>query len=86
MHISNDYIQNSPFFRLKLVVETLNTKLVEPTKQNSIKVPKVVMPTNKKTLLENFGDYQLSPLSLIHISDQKQQLLNKTCFIKTVET
>ena len=32
---------------LKLVVET---QINEPTNQNSIKVPKVVKPTNKKTL------------------------------------
>ena len=31
-------------YRLK----RLDTQLNEPTKQNSIKVPKVVMPTNKK--------------------------------------
>ena len=30
--------------------------LEEPTIQNSMKVPKVVKPTNKKALLENFGD------------------------------
>ena len=28
----------------------------EPTNKNFIKVPKVVKPTNKKMLLENFGD------------------------------
>ena len=30
--------------------------LEEPTIQNSMKVPKIVKPTNKKALLENFGD------------------------------
>ena len=29
----------------------LDTQLNEPNNQNSIKVPKVVKPTNKKTLL-----------------------------------
>ena len=28
----------------------------EPTNRNSIKFPKVVKQTNKKTLLQNFGD------------------------------
>ena len=32
-------------------VKQLNTQLNEPTNQNSIKVPKVVRLTNKKTLL-----------------------------------
>ena len=36
------------FCRLQLVVET---ELNDPTNQNSRKVPKVVKPTNKKTLL-----------------------------------
>ena len=29
---------------------------MNPTNQNSIKVPKVVKPMNKKTLLKDFGD------------------------------
>ena len=41
MHIPNDDTQNYPFCRLKLVVQTNN---------NLVKVPKVVKPTNKKTL------------------------------------
>ena len=49
--IPNDDTQVSPFCILQLVVETLDTQLNEPTNQNSIKVPKVVMPTNKKKLL-----------------------------------
>ena len=32
------------------------TQTNEPTNQNSIKVPKVVKFTNKKTLIQNFGD------------------------------
>ena len=55
MYIPNDDTQNYPICRLKLVVETLDTQLNEPTNQNTIKVPKVVKPTNKKTLY-NFGD------------------------------
>ena len=34
----------------------LDTPLNEPTNQNSIKVFKVVMPTNKKNLLYVLGD------------------------------
>ena len=32
-------------------LQRLDTQLNEPTNQNSIKVPKVVEPTNKKMLL-----------------------------------
>ena len=39
-YISNDDTQNSHFCRLQLLVESTN--------QNSLKVPKVVKPTNKK--------------------------------------
>ena len=39
---------------LELVVKKhLDTQLHEPTNKNSIKV---VKPTNKKTVLQNFGD------------------------------
>ena len=47
-YITNDDTQNYPFCRLPLVVDT---QLNELTNQNSIKVPKVAKPTNKKTLL-----------------------------------
>ena len=47
MYIPSNDTQNYPFCRLQLVVETFN----EPTNQNSIKVPKVIKLTNKKTLL-----------------------------------
>ena len=50
MYIPNDVIQNFPFYRLHLVVETFDAELNEPTNQNP-KVPKVVMPTNNKKLL-----------------------------------
>ncbi len=36
-------------------LKRLDTQLNEPTNQNSIKVPKVVKPTNKKILLETLG-------------------------------
>ena len=44
MYISNDDAQNYPFFRLRLVVEHLDTHLNESANQNSIKVEK---PRNK---------------------------------------
>ena len=53
MYIPNEDTHNYPFFRLKLVVET---QLNEPTNQNSLIIPKVVKPTNKKLLLLDFGD------------------------------
>ena len=45
MYIHNDDTQNYPFCRLELVVSTN-----EQTNHNLIKVPKVVKPTNKKTI------------------------------------
>ena len=48
MYIPNDDTPNYLFCRLQLVVETF---VNEPTNKNLMKVPKVVYPTNKKTLL-----------------------------------
>ena len=48
-YISNDDIQNYPSCRLKLVVEMF--ELNESTNQKFTEVPKIVKPTNKKTLL-----------------------------------
>ena len=48
--IPNDNIQNYPFFRLQLVFGIFDTQPNEPINQNSVKVPKVVQPTYKKTL------------------------------------
>ena len=48
MYISYDDTQNQPFCRLQLVVDT---KLNESNNQNSMKFPKVVESTNKKTCL-----------------------------------
>ena len=44
MYILNVNTQNYPFYILQIMVETL-------MHQNSLKVPKVVKPMNKKTLL-----------------------------------
>ena len=49
MYIPKDDTTNYPFCILQVVVETFG--LNEPTNQNSIKVPKVVKATNKRTLL-----------------------------------
>ena len=46
----------SKLCRLQLVVETFGHSTWWPTNQNSIKVAKVVKPTSKKKLLEEFGD------------------------------
>ena len=51
MYISNDDTQNYSICRLQLVVATFGHLMNQPINQNSIKVPKVVNPTNKKTLL-----------------------------------
>ena len=48
MYIPNDDIKYYPFYRSELVIETIDTQLQEPINQNSIKLPKIVMPTNKK--------------------------------------
>ena len=56
MYIPNANTQNWPFFKLQLVIETFGHSTNKPTNQNSIKVPQIVMPTNKKTLFCDFGD------------------------------
>ena len=48
--------QNYPICRLQVVVERLDPQLNEPTDQNSIKVRKVVKPTNEKMSSYNFED------------------------------
>ena len=48
VYIPNVDSQNYPFYRLQL---GFYPQLNEPTNQNSILVPKVVKPTNQKTLL-----------------------------------
>ena len=58
MYIPDEDIQNYPFGRLQKVVETFerSTNEPQPTNPNSIQVPKVVKPTNKKALLYDIGD------------------------------
>ena len=51
MYIPNVNTQNFSFCRLQLAGETYGTQSKNSTNQNSLKVPKVVEPTNKKTLL-----------------------------------
>ena len=57
MYIPNANTQNCPFYKLQLVIETFGHSTNTPTNQNSIKVQQIVMPTNKKTLFVEFGDY-----------------------------
>ena len=51
MYITNDDTRNSFFFKLQLVVEMFGYR----NNANFTKVPKVVKPTNKKTLLKTLG-------------------------------
>ena len=58
MYTANNDTQNDPFCRLKLVVQMFgySTQWNELSNQNSIKVPKVVETTYKKTLHKKIGD------------------------------
>ena len=56
MYMPIDNTQDYPYFTLQLVVERLDTQLNQQTNQNSIKVLKIVKPTNEKTLLYTFWD------------------------------
>ena len=56
MYIANDDKQDCPSVDSNYWLKRFNTQLNDPTNQNSLKVPKVDMPTNKKTLLYNFGN------------------------------
>ena len=49
--IPNVYTQNTPNVDYIQWLKHLDTQLNEPINKKSIKVPKVVMPTNKKTEL-----------------------------------
>ena len=65
MYIPNDDTQSFPFCKLQLFIETFGHSLNESTNQNSLKVPKVVKPTNQKTLLKTLETSVIcSPLSL----------------------
>ena len=50
IYIPYDDAQNYPFCRLQLLVKMFDTQLNEPTNQNSINIPKVVEPMNKKMI------------------------------------
>ena len=56
MWIPKNGTKKSPSVNYNYNFKRLHTQLNEPTNQNSIKVLKVVRPTNKKSLLYNFGD------------------------------
>ena len=51
MYIPNDNTQNYPSVDYDQWLKRWTTQLNEPAYKNSIKVPKVVKATNKKTLL-----------------------------------
>ena len=51
MYIPNDDTQIIPSVDYKLWLKHLDTQFNDSTNQNSLKVPKVVEATNKKTLL-----------------------------------
>ena len=51
MYIPNYDTRNNPLFKLKLVVETFEHSTKWTNESKFTKVPKVVKPTNKKTLL-----------------------------------
>ena len=51
MLFPNDDTQNDPSHKSQLMVEKFRQSTWWPPNQNSIKVPKVVKPTNKNTLL-----------------------------------
>ena len=79
MYIPNYDTQNYSFY--KLVVESFR-HLTSWTKQsNSIKAPKVVNWTNKKTLSENFGGYYDKqpnvPYIPVHMDDHVDWPKNK---------
>ena len=73
-----DDTQNYP--SAQLVFETLDTQLFKPTNQNSLRVPKVVKPTNKKkhyhkTMRTSVINSPLSPPSLDFSLDAYHTLL-----------
>ncbi len=63
-YIPNDDTQNYPFCRLQYVVETFGHSTKWTNQSNSMKVPKVVEPTNKKRYYKFFGTCVInSPMS-----------------------
>ena len=48
----------------------LDTQLNEPTNKNSMKVPKVVKPTNKKTLFNKQPNITSLPACIYNIHDK----------------
>ena len=67
MNIPSDDTQNYPFCRLQLVVETIWHSISWNNQSNAIKVPKVVKPTNKKTLLKTLRT------SVSYLSEEKSR-------------
>ena len=67
-HIPNDDTHDTPSVDYNWWLKRLVTELNEPTHQSLIKVPKVVEPTNKKTLGTSVIN---SPMSSLSLSIQK---------------
>ena len=55
MYFPNDD-KITPSIDYNYLLKSFDTQPLKPTNQNSIKVPKVDKPTNKKTSLCNFGN------------------------------
>ena len=49
IYIPNDDTQNDPICKIYYWLNSLDTQLNRPTNQYTLKVSKVVKPTNKKT-------------------------------------
>ena len=59
----------TPFVNYNQWLKRLDPQLNKPTIQNLLKVPKVVKLTNKKMLLQNFGDLNC-PMSLSCLKEE----------------
>ena len=51
MYIPSDNKQSYPFYKLNLLVKSIDSTELEPTNNNSIIVPKVLNPTKEIILL-----------------------------------
>ncbi len=79
MYIPNDDTKNYPFCGLNLVVKTFEHSTSRINQSKFTKVPKVVMPTNKKMLLVNFKDqFNKSMGMYINFTSTSYPYYNKT--------
>ena len=56
MYVPNYHTEITPSVDYNYWLKPLDTQFNEPNNQTSTKVPKVVILTNKKSLLKNIGD------------------------------